>query len=140
MTSRTRWLLGVLCAWTAFLWTNRLVNAWSSTTETTGQRVVSTVLAASFLALAAIGVGVLVRAWRRPDTPAPRHFLLGFAGWTVVVWAVRVVGIALADHEVGFVVVHAVLGLVAIGLAAALVRSLRPGDRTALSTVATGHR
>lgn len=124
VTTRLKWLVGALCAWTVFIWGNRISNAWSSTTESTSAKVGSTVLAASFLVFAAGGVVVLVRAWRRPLGVAARRFLVAFAAWTVLVWCVRIVGIALADHDVAFKVVHAVLGLVSIGLAVAVVRAL----------------
>lgn len=136
----SRWLLGVLCGWTVFVWGNRLTNAWSSTTETTGAKVGSTFLAASFLALAVAGVVALVRSWRAPGEAAPRALLLFFAGWTVAVWVVRIVTISLADHAVGFKVVHAALGLVSVGLAIALVASLRGPTSRSLSTAAQAHQ
>ncbi len=43
--------------------------------------------------------------------------------WTVAVWVVRIPMIALDDRSVGFKVVHAVLGLISIGLAAVVWRS-----------------
>ena len=46
-----------------------------------------------------------------------------FAAWTGVVWAVRIPMIVLADHAVGFKVVHAMLGLISIGLAAVAYRT-----------------
>jgi hypothetical protein len=125
VTTRLKWLVGAFIAWTVFIWGNRISNAWSSATESTSAKVVSTLLAASFLAFALGAAVVLWRAWRRPLTDGARRFLAAFAGWTVLVWGVRIVGMALADHDLAFKVVHAVLGLVSIGLAVALVRSLR---------------
>jgi len=140
MVGRTRWLLGALCAWTVFLWGNRISNAWSSSTESSSAKVVSTALAASFLAFAVGGVVVLVRSWRSPGADVPNGFLAAFAGWTVAVWAIRVVSIALGDHSVGFTMVHAVLGLVSIGLAVALARSARLVGPDRRSTSDRGHR
>ena len=40
------------------------------------------------------------------------------AAWTVAVWVVRDIRIVAADHDVGFTVVHVVLGVVSIVLAA----------------------
>jgi hypothetical protein len=125
VSTRSKTLLIALCAWTVFVWGNRIANAWSSTTETTSAKVISTLLAASFLALAAGGVVVLARSWARPVTQAARNFLTAFAAWTVAVWCVRIVGIGLADHGAGFKVVHVVLGLISMGLAVAVVRSVR---------------
>jgi hypothetical protein len=133
VTTRLKWLVGALCAWTAFIWGNRISNAWSSTTESTSAKVTSTLLAASFLAFAVGAAVVLWRAWRSPLTDGARRFLVAFAGWTVLVWGVRMVGMVLADHDVAFKAVHAVLGLVSIGLAVALVRSLRTTATTSHS-------
>ncbi|MCU0312121.1 MAG: hypothetical protein MUE36_14395 [Acidimicrobiales bacterium] len=122
--ARRRWF-GVLAlvGWTFFVWGNRLVNAWGSDTEGTGDKVVSTVLALAFFGLAAAATVVLVRTWRRPLTVGAARVLQVFAALTVVVWAVRVPLIALGDHEVGFVVVHAAIGIVAIALAVGVWRT-----------------
>jgi hypothetical protein len=66
---------------------------------------------------------VLVRSWSRPRTHAENLLLRVFAGWTVVVWVVRVPMILVADHVVGFKIVHATLGLISVGLAALVWRS-----------------
>ncbi len=49
-----------------------------------------------------------------------------FAALTVVVWVVRVPLILVADHAVGFKVVHAAIGLVAIALAVGVWRTAAP--------------
>ncbi|MFM8862215.1 MAG: hypothetical protein ACKOIA_07175 [Acidimicrobiia bacterium] len=41
---------------------------------------------------------------------------------TVVVWLVRIPQIALADHDAGFVIVHALLGVVSLALAGPVAR------------------
>ena len=43
--------------------------------------------------------------------------------WTIAVWVVRGVQIALSDDEAAFIVVHLVLGIVSIALAAVTLRS-----------------
>lgn len=125
VTNRAKWLLIALCGWTVFVWGNRISNAWSSTTESTSAKVVSTALAATFLVFAAGGVLVLVRAWRRPVTAGMQRFLVLFAGWTTLVWCVRIVGILADDHGAAFKVVHVVLGLISIALALGVVRAVR---------------
>ena len=125
VSNRSKWLVIALCGWTFFVWGNRISNAWSSTTESTSAKVSSTVLAASFLVFAVGGIVILVRSWTVPLTNWATNFLLGFAGWTVLVWCVRIVAIVLADHELGFKVVHAVLGLISIGLAVGVARAVR---------------
>jgi hypothetical protein len=115
--SRRAWAgLAAFVGWTAFIWLNRLANAWSSDTEGTADKVVSTALAVAFLAFAAYGVAVLVRTWRGPLSARAARVLQVYVGATVVVWLVRIVQISAADHEVGFKVVHAALGIVAIAL------------------------
>jgi len=115
--ARRRWYgLVALVAWTFFIWLNRLANAWSSDTESTVDKVVSSVFAAVFLAFAVYGVVVLVATWRRPLTDTAARVLQAFVVTTVVVWVFRIVQISLSSREVGFKVVHAALGIVAIAL------------------------
>lgn len=127
---RRRWaLLAVFVAWTSYVWVSRIVNAWGSSTESTGDKVVSTVLSGLLLALAIGGVVVLVRTWKAPLAVGAARFLEVFCGVTVVVWVVRAGQIALSDREIGFKVVHVVLGLVSIALAVAVWRVVAPVAR-----------
>ena len=74
---RRRWaLLAVFVAWTAYIWVSRIVNAWGSSTESTGGKVFSTVLSGVLLALALGGVVVLVRTWKAPLTVGAAAMLL----------------------------------------------------------------
>lgn len=118
MIRTLRWPLLALVAWSVFVWGNRISNTWRSTTETTGAKVTSTALALSFLLFAAAVLVIAIRAWRRPLDRIEAGVVVAFAGWTVAVWIVRMVGIVLADHVVGFKVVHTMLGVVSIVLAA----------------------
>jgi formate hydrogenlyase subunit 3/multisubunit Na+/H+ antiporter MnhD subunit len=133
--ARRRWYgLAAFVAWTFFIWLNRLANAWSSETESTADKVVSSLLAALFLAFAVYGVVVLVTTWRRPLTDAAARVLQAFVVTTVVVWVLRIVQISLGDREVGFKVVHAALGVVAIALGVGVWRTAvaaLAGDRRA---------
>jgi hypothetical protein len=135
VTSRCRWLLAALSAWTIFVWGNRLSNAWSSTTESTGAKVVSTVLATSFLLLAAGTVVVLVKWWTTAPPAGVATFVTAFAGWTTAVWVVRIVAIGVGDHGAGFKVVHVALGLVSIALSIGAARAVRSASNP-LSTAA----
>jgi hypothetical protein len=114
-------LLGLLIAWTVFLWVQRLLNAWSGD-ESTAAKVTSTGLAAVFLVFAGAGVWLLVRHRRRPLDAVGARILVAFAAWTTVVWTVRVGAMVVADHSVGFKVVHAALGVISVGLAVAVAR------------------
>ena len=97
-------------AWTGFVWGVRIKNADGS--------VGAVLLASTFIILA---LAVLVtRGDRR------RQLLRWLAGWTALVWTVRVVDIvALSDHGVGFKVVHVALGVISVVLAVAALRSRR---------------
>jgi hypothetical protein len=124
-----------LVAWTFFVWTTRIANIWRDSSLDAGDKVGRTGLALSFTLLA---VAVVVALWRR----APRATLVSvgaLAGWSVAVWVVRDVRIVLADHEVAFKVVHTVLAVVSIALAALAWREARraeAGDTEAAPAVA----
>lgn len=116
-----------LVAWTFFVWTTRIANIWRDDALDTGEKVGRTGLALSFTLLA---VAVVVTLWRR----LPQASLVavgGLAAWSVAVWVARDVRIVLADHEVGFKVVHTVLAVVSIALAALAWREARRQDRSA---------
>ncbi|HET7722671.1 MAG TPA: hypothetical protein VFK43_22080 [Acidimicrobiales bacterium] len=99
-------LPAALALWSLFVWGVRIRNA--------AGEVGPTVVAGSFVVLA---VAVLVTTGARLPT-------LALAGWTIAVWLVRAVDIALlSDHEVGFVAVHTVLAAVSIALAVLALRS-----------------
>jgi hypothetical protein len=131
--ARRRWYgLAAFVAWTFFIWLNRLANAWSSGTESSADKIVSSVFAAVFLAFAIYGVVVLVATWRRRLTDTAARVLQAFVVTTVVVWVFRIVQISISSREVGFKVVHAALGIVAIALGVGVWRtaaSALAGDR-----------
>jgi hypothetical protein len=98
---------GALAVLTLLVWGVRIRNA-------VGE-LGPTLLAITFVALA---VAVLL-------TKAGRSATLALAGWTVLVWVVRIVDIALlSDHEAAFVVVHAVLAVASVSLAVLAARPL----------------
>ena len=75
--------------------------------------VVSTVLVAGAVALLA----TLVRARARALDAIEVRLLQGMSIATLVVWAVRVPQILLAEHEVPFKVVHVTLAVISLVLA-----------------------
>ena len=127
-----------LVGWTFFVWTSRIANIWRDEGLDTGERLGRTGLAASFTVLA---VAVVVTMWRRADR-ASRVAIGALAGWSVVVWVVRHTRILVADHEIGFKVVHTVLAVVSIVLAALAWREARrvrsADERPAAPLVPTG--
>lgn len=114
-----------LAGWTLFTWVNRIRNVAEDGTLSAGAKVWSTSIAVLFVA-AGLAVGGLAVAWVAGDANgvsarlrrAAVALAVFGAGW----WAVRVVQISVHDHSVGFKAVHAVLGLITIGLGAAVVR------------------
>jgi hydrogenase/urease accessory protein HupE len=65
----------------------------------------------------ALALGVVVALRWRERTPLVAA-VGALAAWTIGVWIVLVAGIVAADHALGFTVVHAVLAVVSIVLAA----------------------
>lgn len=103
-----------LVAWTFFVWTTRIVNIWGDDALDTGEKWGRTLLALNFTVLAVAVVVALVRG-----AAGPLRWAVGaLAAWSVAVWAVRDVRIVAADHGLAFTLVHVVLGVVSIVLAA----------------------
>jgi hypothetical protein len=103
-----------LVGWTLFVWTTRIFNVRGDADLDTGEKLGRTGLALSFTLLA---VAVLAALWR--GNARARLVAVGaLAAWTVAVWVVRDIRIVAADHDLGFTVVHLVLGVVSIVLAA----------------------
>ena len=103
-----------LVGWTLLVWTTRIFNIWGDADLATGEKLGRTGLALSFTLLA---VAVIVALWRG----SPRAGLVAvgaLAGWSVAVWVVRDLRIVVADHDLGFIVVHVILGVVSVILAA----------------------
>lgn len=124
-----RWLVA-FGAWTLFVWATRIGTA---VDEEAWDRVVLAVV------FTVVGVGLLALAWRargRALTGGEVRLVQAAAVWTVGVWVVRGVQIALADHEAAFIVVHVVLAVVSIALAVQTVRTTTLGDRHGTA----GHR
>jgi hypothetical protein len=110
-----------LVAWTFFVWTTRIANIWRDGSLSTGEQLGRTGLALSFTVLA---VAVLAALWRG-SARAVRLAVGALAAWSVAVWVVRDVRIALGDHDAAFVVMHVVLGVVSVVLAALAWRETR---------------
>jgi hypothetical protein len=103
-----------LVAWTFLVWTTRIANLWRDSDLDTGERWGRTLLALSFTILAIAVVAALARRLGQATAVA----VGALAAWTVAVWVVRGIGILAAGHDVGFKVVHTLLAVVSIVLAA----------------------
>jgi uncharacterized membrane protein len=121
MPIRQRVVLSAFVVWSVFVWGNRISNTLRSD-ESTASKTFSTVLSIVLLVLAAAVLVVTVRAWRGVVRDSGGKVLLAAGFVTVVVWLVRIPQIALADHDAGFVIVHALLGVVSIALAVPVAR------------------
>jgi hypothetical protein len=108
-----------LAVWSLLIWTTRLRNIWTDDELSTGEQWGRTALALSFTVLAlAVGHAVYHRAtWLQPVVRT-------LAGWTIAVWVVRSIGIATADHDGAFILVHLVLAAISVTLAALAVREV----------------
>jgi hypothetical protein len=117
---RRRWPIAVFALWSAYVWITRIANAWAATsTETTTAKVVSSASAVVLLVGAIAAVAILIRARARAFLGAESLVLRAFAGLTVAVWAFRVPQILLdGDQGVPFKVVHTVLAVISVALAA----------------------
>ena len=112
----TRWAVPALVGWTVFLWLSRLRNVFADDDLSSGGRTWRVIVVVVFVGLAA----VVAWAWRRRriDPGRARRALVVLCAWTVGFWIVRGVGIIVDDHTLGFTVIHTVLMIVSIGLAA----------------------
>lgn len=116
MTAQLRPAL-VLSAWTLLVWTTRIRNVWSDGDLSTGAQVGRTTVALAFTAFALVTIVAALRTRGGDGWSALPMWVRAFALWTVGVWVVRGVQIALADHGAAFIAVHTALAIVSIGLA-----------------------
>lgn len=118
------WPVALFCAATLFIWTNRIWLAWTNDEDTVAEKLVwSTPITLFVIAAAVLAVAMLREADR--GSSAFVKGVKAFAAGTVVYWAIRAPIITLADHEVGFKVVHGVLALVSVAAAVGAWRSVR---------------
>ena len=107
--------VAVFAVWTLFVWAQRLVNIANDDLEgfdlawSAGRAVV----------FVAVGIAVA-------------------SGVTIALWSVQVVLIAARDYDVSFIVVHAVLGVVSVGLAWWAARSVGAFGRGAEKSQSAG--
>jgi hypothetical protein len=115
---RTWPAVAVLSAWTAFLWITRIKNTLGNDDTTRGGKVIALVTSMLFLAAAVVVVLAHLRG-----LAVARRAAAAFAAVSIVYWLIRVATILGRDHPVGFKVVHAVLGLITVGLGLLVLRA-----------------
>lgn len=123
VSTKAKLLVTALAGWSLFVWTQRIINAWTTGNEGLIAKMVSTVLAIGLLVAAVAAVG---EVWRRH---APRAVLLSrvLAGGTIAVWVVRAPMILLGGWSIGFLVVHMFLAVASIALAVVTWRAVGEG-------------
>jgi hypothetical protein len=131
----TRWIFA-FGLWTLFVWTTRIGTALGEDDLSAAARTGRVALAFSFTVVGLVLVTVAWRSRGRGLHPGEIRVVRLSAAWTVGVWLVRGVQIALADHEAGFIAVHLVLAVVSIGLAAMTTGATTMPDRHGTA----GHR
>jgi hypothetical protein len=122
MPVRDRLVVVAFVVFTAFVWTQRLVNIAQGEETDVG---LSIALSVGLLGLGVLsGLALVLVGWAGwPSVPAPAAAVWRVAAAaTVVVWVVRAVQITLDWRSPGFVIVHVVLALVSILLAVGLWR------------------
>jgi hypothetical protein len=120
-----------LVGWTLFTWLNRIRNVAADASLGGWSRTWSLAVAVGFSA-AGLVLGMLVVAWlagdAEPVPPPVRRFALILAAVGAGWWGVRGVQIVLADHGLGFTVVHSILAVVTVALGSVVFRWARtPG-------------
>ena len=115
MTSSVRFAVPALLGWTAFVWLSRIRNVVGNDDLSPSGEALRLVAAATFLALAGLGLWAWMRRGVEPARATLALWLL--CGWTIGYWAIRGIGIIIDDHSLGFTVVHTVLMTISIGLA-----------------------
>ncbi len=113
--TRDRLAVPILVAWTEFVWISRVRNVVGNDDLSSAAELWRIVVAAVFISLG----GTALWAWRsRADHPGRALWLLRLlCTRTVRFWIGRGGGIILADHTLGFTVIHTVLMAISIGLA-----------------------
>jgi hypothetical protein len=116
--------IAAFAAVTLVIWGNRVWLAWSDPKVAAGAKLVSTAPITAFVLASG---ATLVSQWRgRQSSPGFRMLVSAFAGGTVVYWAVRLPLILGHAHPGPFKVVHAVLGVGSMALAAGAWRARPP--------------
>lgn len=121
---RRRASFGFFIVWTVFVWGNRISNALNSD-ESTGGKIFSVVLSLVMLAFALSVAVIWVRQRFAQLTESMVRVVTAAGVFTVLVWVVRIPQIAFSDHDAGFVIVHALLGVISIVISVLMVRRAR---------------
>ncbi len=116
--------VATFAALTLFIWGNRIWLAWTNDEDTVAEKLVWSTPITAFV-LAAVALAVLLARGTDVTVGGPRRLVQAFAAGTTIYWAVRLPLIWLADHPLGFDVVHSVLAIASVTAAALAWRAVR---------------
>lgn len=111
LSPRTRSFALALCGWTLFTWVTRVPLLLGDHALSAGGKVLALLPVLVFVLGAAATATAVVR---RLDSAG--QAVLALAAWSTLYWPVRLAFVLTNDHKVGFYVVHALLGIVAVTL------------------------
>ena len=138
--NRLRAALWANAAWMAFVWVTRIRNALGDDALSTSGQV-----QAYGLSTLGLGGAAAMAWWARSAKPdgetvsgVPVAGVRGVAAAHAGVWLVLGTAIAMGDRAVGFKVVHGVLAIVSIALAAWAARSVGTASRLGAERAAVG--
>lgn len=117
--------VAAFCAVTLFIWTNRIWLAWTDDADSVARKLVWSVPITAFV-IAAVVVAATMLTGRADRVGWFAPLVRAFAAGTIAFWVIRAPMIALADHDVAFVVVHTVLAVASVGTAIAAWRAVGP--------------
>lgn len=107
-----------ILVWTLFVWSSRIRNVWTDDDLSTAGQWLRTGYAVVFLAFA---IALVVRLWPRRRDPIggrDQRLLAVFIAWSVAFWLIRGIGIIVDDHTTSFTVIHTILMVISLFLAA----------------------
>lgn len=117
--------LGPLAAWSLFVWVTRVRNIWTDT-ELSGAGQAWRIAVALVFSLGGLWLVTLILRRARTGLIGREPWgVAAFAAFTIAYWVIRDIQIMTADHSVGFIVVHLVLGVVSAIAAAWSLRVIR---------------
>lgn len=128
ISRRSTGLIAGFLGWTLFVWgIVRVRNILGDDALSVAERNKALLLSASFwIPAVVLAVAVVTTLVQKATLGAvTRAGLLALAGWSVLVWIFRIIGIAFtSDRGFAFIAVHVVLGVISIVLAALVASDL----------------
>ena len=118
-----------LAGWTLLIWISRIRNIVADDELVGWSRTWRMGAAVGFVAAAVIVVAAALSGRDRLTSVVARWLAVVGIGW----WLIRGLQTLLADHDIGFKIVHTILALVTVSLSLAVLDRLRSGSGAAVS-------